>query len=143
MTYWVCLGVLEQGLAGGQPVYSTVDTYIDRRKETQRHQPVTHTGEDEGITILQKSAGLSSFAPRPQANDKSEEERMLCSFVMNILRPSPAQQEQGKSLEKIYSALNNMYMQGQGLKEEKVKEVLQQMVIENKISFVSNKYVLT
>lgn len=116
--------------------------YVDRRKETQRHQPVTQTEEDEGITILQKSGGLSSFVPRTQTNDKSADDRMLCSFVMNILRPSPAQQEQGQSLEKIYSALNNMYMQGKGLKEEKVKDVLQQMVIEGRIIFVSNKYVL-
>ena len=50
---------------------------------------------------------------------------MICSFVMTILRPSPAQQEQGKTLEKIYNALNNMYMPGMGLKEDKVKEVLQ------------------
>ena len=116
--------------------------YVDRRKETQRHQPVTQTEEDEGITILQKSGGLSSFVPRTQANDQSADDRMLCSFVMNILRPSPAQQEQGQPLEKIYSALNNMYMQGKGLKEEKVKDVLQQMVIEGRISFVNNKYVL-
>jgi hypothetical protein len=64
VTYWVCLGVLEQGQAGGQLVYQTVNLYVDRRKETQQHQPVTQTGDDEGITILQKSGGLSSFVPR-------------------------------------------------------------------------------
>ena len=133
LTYWVCRGVLAQ--SGGR-LYSTVNVYEPRKQ--------AHESEGgEGLQVQQKSGPTSTT--RPQAAkpaQRSEEDNMISRFITTILRPSPAQQEQGKTLEKIYSALNNMYMPGMEIKEEKVKEVLQQMAMEDKVTYVGSKYVL-
>ena len=66
---------------------------------------------------------------------------MIQSFVITILK-SGQQAQGGQDLAKICSLLTTSYMPGKGLTQDKIKEVLEGMVHDNKTSFISNKYVL-
>ena len=59
---------------------------------------------------------------------------MMMSFIMTILGVQVGPKQDGKPFDKIFSMLNNVYMPGRGLTQDHLKEVLDQLILNNKIS---------
>ena len=82
------------------------------------------------------------------AQAHNEREKMIQSFVMTIIGVGNQHQHLansqmstgGKTFEKIFSMLTTVYMPNAGLTQEALKDVMQSMMLDNKITLSGNKY---
>jgi len=69
-------------------------------------------------------------------SQKEDDRKLVQSFIMNILNNPHG----GSTFEKIASMLKTVYMVGQNIHVDQIKEVLQSMILEEKISFNGQIY---
>lgn len=155
---WVHRGVLKpiHNPITKETFYQNVD-YYDQSKAATKAQDDGQANEDDSSSLYVKSNGPRIENGQIQGANKgtgplqSDKQKLLETYIMTILgfRNQPtglnvqqqSSQNSGKTLEKIFSLLNTVYMRGQGLAEKEVKDVLQGMVMSGRIRFMEGRYI--